>query len=148
MRQSFRAIFVFVMVFNVIFASSCSLFSSGSQEISIQPTSPRAEVFVDGAHVGTGTMTYSMKKKKTHSVMARCGDSTGVAIVDRQISTTGVLDLVGGFLILIPFLGVFGPGFYELDPEHVVVSIPDVTACKTPAQQDIERALERTRPLM
>lgn len=118
---------------SLFLTSSCSLFSSGTQHMTIQPSDPRAEIFVDGAPVGKGTVSVPMKKKRSHTVMAKCGDSTGVAHIDRSISTTGVLDIVGGVLILVPFLGVLGPGFYELEPEHVVVAVPDHSACRVSA---------------
>lgn len=118
---------------SMVLTSSCSLFSSSTQHITIQPSNPHADIYVDGAPMGTGTISAPLKKKRSHTVMAKCGDSTGVAQIDRQISTTGVLDIVGGLLILIPFLGVFGPGFYELDPDHVVVAVPSGGVC-APAQ--------------
>jgi hypothetical protein len=75
-----------------------------------------------------------LKKNKGHVVVARVGDRAGTAIIDKSISTTGVLDIVGGLLILIPFLGVVSPGFWTLEPETVVVAIPPAPVAAPVAQ--------------
>ena len=112
------------------FGTACSLARSTSQVITIIPSHPNAEVTVDGQPRGTGTMTVDLKRNRSHSVMARCGNSSGVALVDRNLSTTGLLDLIGGFLILIPFLGLVAPGAWDLSPTAVSVPVPDASACE------------------
>ncbi|MEQ9454762.1 MAG: hypothetical protein RLN76_09260 [Phycisphaeraceae bacterium] len=102
----------------------CSLFVSDMQMIEITASDPRAEIVVDNRVVGTGTASVELSKRSSHVVMAKLGDRVGTAQVRQTISTTGILDLVGGFIILVPFLGVLGGGFNKLDPESVVVPLP------------------------
>jgi len=45
----------------------------------------------------------------------------GAAAINKKISGTGVLDIIGGCFFLVPFLGVLGAGFWELDPDSVTV---------------------------
>lgn len=111
---------------------SCSLAAPSTQPINIMPSHPGAEVYVDGSLRGSGAQTVELSKKNTHSVMAKCGGSAGVAAIDRNLSTTGILDLIGGFLILIPFIGLVSPGAWELSPTSISVPVPDATACKEP----------------
>lgn len=105
-------------------ATGCSLFASSRQIVTIQATDPAAEIWVDGNLVGTGTVTTSLWRRRSHQVVARAGDRTGTAQIDRELSGTAVLDLVGGVLFLFPLIGVFGGGFWRLDTNHVVIGLP------------------------
>ena len=93
------------------------------------PSHANAEVYVDGNLRGTGPQTVELSKKRTHSVMAKCGSSAGAASIGRNFSTTGILDLIGGILLLIPLIGLTAPGAFELSPTTVSVPIPDASAC-------------------
>jgi hypothetical protein len=115
------------------YLSGCSLAASSTQPISIMPSHPNAEVYVDGTLKGVGPQTVLLSKKNTHSVMAKCGGSSGVVTIDRNLSTTGILDIIGGFLILVPFVGLLAPGAWELSPTSVSVPIPDTSGCSKPS---------------
>jgi hypothetical protein len=39
--------------------------------------------------------------------------------IGTTMSTTGILDLIGGCIILIPFFGLLFPGAHELDENNV-----------------------------
>jgi len=41
----------------------------------------------------------------------------------KGVSTTGIIDVVGGVFFLIPFLGILGPGFWSLDPDYLFLEI-------------------------
>ena len=100
------------------------MFASSTQPLTVIPSESQAQVYIDGQLVGQGTVTQNVKRNRSHSVMAKVDGRTGVAHVGSKISTTGVLDLVGGFLLLVPFIGIAGPGFKELDQDLVSVAIP------------------------
>ena len=61
------------------------------------PVLPNAKVWVDAGEVDVGTISMEMSKNRTYAIMAKCGNSTGIGRVDRTVSTTGILDLIGGF---------------------------------------------------
>jgi hypothetical protein len=65
--------------------------------------------------------------------MAKCGKSAGTGIVRRTLSTTGILDIVGGALILIPIVGLAAPGAHRLEPPVLSVAIPDESSCEQTA---------------
>lgn len=126
-----------IAVLCVLFAvplGGCSLFAGSTQMIAVSATDPDADLYVDNQLIGRGAGSVSLKKNKGHVVVARVGDRAGTAIIDKSISTTGVLDIVGGLLILIPFLGVVSPGFWTLEPETVVVAIPPAPVAAPVAQ--------------
>lgn len=110
--------------------TGCSLAVGSRQSINIMPSHPRADVYVDGNLVGKGPQNVSMSKSSSHSIMAKCGGSAGTGIIDRSLSTTGMLDLIGGLLILFPLLGLISAGAWKLNPTTLSVAIPDETACE------------------
>ncbi len=112
-----------------ISSAGCSLAGSATQSVTIIPSHPKAQVIIDGVPKGTGIQSVELSRKRSHSVLAQCKDSSGVATIYRELSTTGILDIIGGFLILVPFIGLFAPGAYELSPENVSVAIPDASGC-------------------
>ena len=57
--------------------------------------------------------------------MAKTSDNrAGTATIGTKISTTGVLDIVGGCFLLVPFLGLVAPGFWSLDTDQVAIAVP------------------------
>jgi hypothetical protein len=104
-------------------APGCSLFVPKLQPVKITATDPTAEILVNGKSVGTGTVAVQLERNKGHTVVAKADGKTGAAAINRKISTTGVLDIVGGIFLLVPFLGLLGPGFWELDPDDVTVQV-------------------------
>ena len=113
-----------LLVVIAFLAPGCSMFSSSLQPVSIMASDPRAQIYVDGQLMGTGTVTVPLKRRRSHAVMARIGDRTGVAHIDSQISGAGVLDIVGGFFFLVPWIGIVGPGFKKLETDSIYVAIP------------------------
>ena len=130
----FRVAVAQLVLVSFVFSTACSYAAPATQSIAIQPSHPNAEIFVDGASVGHGPMSVTMSKRNSHTVMAKCGNSAGVSQVDQKLSTLGTLDLVGTFLIIVPVIGVFAPGFWDLDPPIVAVAVPDASGCEAPSR--------------
>ncbi len=103
--------------------ASCSLASPSKQTIKIVPNDPNATVYVNGEPMGQGTVTATLKKNKSVAITAKSGNKSGVAVVDSELSTTGVLDIVGGCIFLLPFLGFCSSGAYQLDQDTVPVNL-------------------------
>ena len=103
---------------------SCSLFAPSTQGVTVTSSDPQAEIFIDGNLVGRGAVSVSLRRNQSHTVMAKIGDRVGTSSIGTSISTTGVLDIVGGVFFLIPLIGVAGPGFWNLDPQNVTVVLP------------------------
>ena len=110
-------------------STACSLAAPRTQSIVIIPSHPSAEVYVDGIPRGRGTTTVQLDRNGEYTVLATCGSVSGGASIDRHFSETGLLDIVGGILILVPFIGVLTSGAYELSPTTVNVAIPDTSGC-------------------
>ena len=120
----FQRLLAAALVLALPLAQGCSLFTGSRQSVIIAPSDPSAEVFVDGRPVGQGTVAVDLRRNRSHGVMARVGERVGTAHIGTEISTTGILDLIGGIFFLVPFIGVLGPGFYSLDADYVNVVVP------------------------
>lgn len=104
--------------------TACSFTGGSKQPLTVMASDPRAAIYVDGRPVGTGTATVQVKRNRAHSIMVRVDDRAGVGHVGKTISTLGVLDLVGGLIFLVPFVGIFAPGFWTLQQDTVMVAVP------------------------
>ncbi len=104
-------------------AGGCSAFQSRTQRVTIIPSDPAAQVYLNNDPVGTGRTTLELERNKTYAVSARNGTTMGSASIGRRVSGTGVLDIVGGCFFLVPFVGCFTPGFWELDKTTVTVPV-------------------------
>ena len=116
-------------------AGGCSVFQPSTQRVTIVPSEPDAKVYVNNHPVGTGKTTLELQRNRTYAVSARSGQNMGSASIGRRVSGTGVLDIVGGCFFLIPFVGCFTPGFWELDKSIVSVPVGTPTPAAT-AQAD------------
>jgi hypothetical protein len=107
-----------------LLVSGCSFLAPHHQSVTLIASDPNAELYADGIPVGTGTATVELARNRSHSVMARVGDRTGVAHIRKTVSPVGILDLLAGTVLLVPFLGIVAPGFWALDEEAVTIMIP------------------------
>lgn len=104
--------------------TSCSLFVSGKQAVRIETNDPNCVIKADGLTVGHGySAVASLKKNKSHIISAENGNRKGMTVVDSELSTTGVLDLIGGICFLVPFLGFCSKGAWTLDPDIVAIDV-------------------------
>ncbi len=105
-------------------APSCGLFSSGVQEVEVTTSEP-ADIYVKGKFVGTSPCTVELPRKSGGNIRAKTEDGrTAVVRVGTQVNAIFVLDIVGGVLILLPFLGLLGPGGWDLDEDAVHLILP------------------------
>lgn len=106
----------------------CSLVVASRQTLTVAASDPKAEIYVDGQYVGTGSGAVSVRRDEDHAVIARAGERTGTASIGTKISGTGIADIVGCALILLPCFGLLGAGFWRLDPSNVAVNLPPKAA--------------------
>ena len=104
--------------------AGCSAFVPWEQHVSITASDPQAQVMIDNQIVGTGHVETDLPRDRSYSIVATAHGQTAVATIDHHISTTGILDIVGTFFFIVPIIGVFTPGFWDLDPTNVHIVIP------------------------
>lgn len=76
---------------------------------------------IDGITHGKGQTVVTLPKKRSAVIIVENGQKRGYAQLHSELSTTGVLDIVGGCLILLPFLGFLSGGAWTLDKDSIYV---------------------------
>ncbi len=103
--------------------SSCSFFSPSTQHVTIESSNPAATIKVNGETVGQGKASIPLKKNKSYAISATAGQKKGFSYIESEISTTGILDIIGGCFWLVPFTGLISKGAWKLDKEYVYVEV-------------------------
>ena len=110
--------------------SGCSLFVAKDQAVTIIPSAPNAELFVNGNSVGKGQQSVRLSRADTYVVLAKCGSSAASGRIDREWSGTGIADMVSGVILLVPLLGLTSSaGTHKLTPEVLRITVPDKSGC-------------------
>jgi|HubBroStandDraft_5_1064220.scaffolds.fasta_scaffold40168_3 hypothetical protein len=124
-RSGLRRMPIVVVLVAAFAMQGCSAFQPKQQSVTIIAPDEGATIYVDNSPVGKSPVTIMLDRNKTYAVSASSG---GTASIGRKISGTGVLDIVGTCLFIIPVIGLFTPGFWELDP--TTVRIPAAAASR------------------
>jgi hypothetical protein len=128
-----RRIVSFILVISIVFLQTgCSAFRSGTQRITVSTSEPDAKIYINGAYAGEGTAMTRVPRDESVSVMAK---KDGFLPATRQIGTkmsfTGILDIVGGCIILFPLFGLLFPGSHELDQNNISIALDKDTSVVT-----------------
>lgn len=104
--------------------SGCSLFRPAHQTITVRASEPQAQVWINDNFEGEAPVQASVKRNRSVNIMVeKDGFHPGVRTVGRHLSNTAILDIVGTFLILIPGIGLFSPGAWDLDETQVFIQL-------------------------
>jgi hypothetical protein len=96
--------------------SGCSVFQSSHQTVSVQTSEPQAKVWINGSFEGEAPVQASVMRNQTLAVMVKKeGFQTSTRLVQYHLSTTGILDVVGTCLFLVPCIGLMTAGAHDLD---------------------------------
>lgn len=106
----------------------CSLFAGSTQTVTVSCEDPEAELFVNGLRVGKGRVTTVVQRDATSTFTARKGSEVGTMVLGNRLSTTGVLDIIGGIIFLLPLIGLVSPGSRALEREEVIIVMPSGTS--------------------
>lgn len=104
--------------------SSCSLFVKEKQPVSITTSEKDAVIYVDNAYIGQGQATINLSKGETHTITSIKGNRFASAAINYSMSTTGILDAVGGCFLLLPALGFLSDGAWQLDATQIYLKMP------------------------
>lgn len=106
-----------MLVCFVMSTTGCSMMNSGQQRITVISDPQGAMVQVNGSMVGRTPVTAEINRKETAVVMVRKdGYYPATRTTNRRLSMTGVLDILGGLMFLVPFIGLASDGAWEQDP--------------------------------
>ena len=108
--------------------TACSAFVGSRQRVSVMTSAPRAEIYANGELVGRGTHAeFRAKRNKDVQIMVKAkGYYPGYTSIGSDLSMTGILDIIGTLLFLIPVIGLAFPGAKTLDRQNVAVEMVPV----------------------
>jgi hypothetical protein len=101
----------------------CSVFRSHTQIINVTCSEPEAKLTVNDWRETSPFKGWAFRNK---SVIIQCekeGYEVAARFVNYHLNATGYLDIVGGFLVYIPYVGLFFPGAYSLDDTDIKVQM-------------------------
>lgn len=117
-----RVILVVLIVSIASVQSGCSMVVPGKQRFSVTASESDAKIYVNGDYAGKGNVQTRVPRNHDVSVLVK---KEGYLPVSKSIGTdfsiTGILDIVGGCIILIPWLGLLFPGARSLEQTNVAV---------------------------
>jgi len=101
----------------VVVLSGCSLFGPRSQTITVSTDPAGAEVYFNGKSVGKSPLQYQARRSDDLMLEIRKpGYVTEYRNIDKTLSTVGLVDLIGGSVILVPFAGLLSSAAWEFEP--------------------------------
>ena len=113
------------MIVASVSITSCSMFANSRQTISIMSNVSDTEIYVNGTLIGQGpAVTTSVQRNKNVQIMAKAdGYYPSYYNINTEISTTGILDIIGGVFFLLPLIGLAFPGFKTLSMDNVALNL-------------------------
>lgn len=102
--------------------SGCSTVVPDRQRFSVSASEPDAKIFINGNYLGQGDVQTQVPRDRDISVfVTKDGFISENRIIGNEFSLTGILDIIGGVIILVPFIGLFFPGARQLKQTNIVV---------------------------
>ncbi len=115
-------ILVLLVISITITQVGCSTFVPHRQKVSIIASEPDAKIYINGELIGTGRVETKVPRNRDASVMVKCdGYYTATRMLSTTMSTVGVIDIIGGWIWLVPWLGLLFPGSKEIDTPNMTV---------------------------
>ena len=118
-----------------LLTQSCGLLVSGTQPVTINAPPPEADIYVDGAFIGKESVAVDLQRNHAHTVQARFEGRVATATIGTKLSEYAVLDIIGGLLIIVPFIGLAGDGARSLTKTSIALTVPPKDAKPTPEPQ-------------
>jgi hypothetical protein len=117
-----KLVLIMCVISFVTLQSGCSMFVPSKQRFSVTASEPDAKIYVNGDYMGQGNIQTRVRRNDDVSVLVK---KEGYIPVSKSIGTdfsiTGILDVVFGYLLLVPLMGLFFPGARKLEQTNVAV---------------------------
>jgi len=90
------------------------------QQFSVTASEADAKIYINGDFIGTGNVKTTVPRARGTSVMVKKeGYYAATRDIGTKMSSLGILDIIGGCIWLVPFIGLAFPGSHELDQNNV-----------------------------
>ncbi|MBN1493403.1 MAG: hypothetical protein JW938_04585 [Candidatus Omnitrophica bacterium] len=123
MKNSFKQVISLIVCITCMTVfSGCSLFAPKMQNVSVITSENDAQIFINGNLVGVGSAMTTVPRNQDVGIMAKKeGYYPSMRTIGTTLSTTGILDVIGGCIFLIPFFGLLAPGAWTLSSNNVTL---------------------------
>ena len=123
-NQKLQSVICIILCVSIIIVTSgCSAFRSSYQNVNIACYPPGSQVTVNGALYKTPA---KVSVKRNENVSVQCykrGYEPYNRVIGKHMNTTGILDIVGTCIFIIPCIGLFTPGAYSLDDTNILATL-------------------------
>lgn len=110
------------IILSIAITSGCSAFMGNKEKVTVMTNVSTAEIYANGQIVGQGNVEFSTARNKNVQIMVQAdGYYPAYKSINTQLSTTGILDLIGIFFFVIPFIGLLTPGAKTLEENNVAL---------------------------
>jgi hypothetical protein len=112
-----------ILIFSVcVTHAGCSMVVPGKQRFSVTASEPDAKIYVNGDYLGKGAVKTRVPRNHDVSILVKKENYLPVCKnIGTDFSMTGILDIIGGCLIIIPWMGLFFPGARQLEESNVAI---------------------------
>jgi hypothetical protein len=112
-----------VLILTVFVSTTgCSAFRSSTETVTVTTDQSDTQIYINGSLVGKGTAQANVKRNRNVAIMAKkAGYITAQRTIGRGLNTTGILDIIGGVIILLPLFGLLAAGAYSLDETNISI---------------------------
>lgn len=119
-----------------VYLSGCSFFGGSSQNFAVSSDPMGATVRINGQQVGVTPLQHEVSRRGDLLVeVEKTGYKSQFRQTSRKLSSLGIVDVIGGAVLLVPLIGLIAPGAWEQDPAAMGFSLePAATSsASTPA---------------
>ena len=114
------------IIVSISYLAGCSCFAGSRQKVSVMTNVENAKIYANGELVGKGNATFKAKRNRDLQLVAKAdGYDTAHRNIDTELSATGILDIIGIFLFLLPGIGLFFPGSKTLEQQNVYLELKE-----------------------
>ncbi len=118
-----RIVSLLMCFFLTSFSFGCSVFAPKTQKLSLNCQDSGVKVQVNGNMYDCPSQV-DLSRNESVSVMAfKEGHHNFMRTIDSRVNGLFVLDVVGGVIWLVPFIGLLTPGAYSLETQEVNISM-------------------------
>jgi len=107
-----------------VLTTGCSVLAKNTQPVKIACSEPDATLQINGGPTFTGKTQIEARRNKI--VAAACfktGYYPSQKYISSSLSTSGMYDLAGSFILVLPAIGLFMPGAWDLDETDVTLNM-------------------------
>lgn len=115
---------IIALLFFSMTLSGCSAFVPRTQTVTAACSEPDAILQINGGQTYTGQAKLDARRDKVFSYSCfKQGYYPAHKSVSYSISPTGIADFIGSMIFLIPIVGIFMPGAWDLDERDVTINM-------------------------